>query len=193
MSATVTQEPMSPAPRRRSHKGLIEWAVIVVVALLAAFLIKTFVVEAYYIPSPSMSPTIKTGDRLLVNKLAYDFGGVHRGDIVVFTRPPSDPEVTIKDLIKRVIGLPGETISSGLDGAILIDGHAIAQPWLTPDAKAHPGPSIATMRIPAGEYFVMGDYRGDSYDSRFFGPIRGSSIVGQAFVRIWPVGRWHWF
>lgn len=179
--------------RRSRRAGAIEWVAIVVVALLAALALKTYVVEAYYIPSQSMTPTIKVGDRVLVDKLAYDFTSVHRGDIVVFTRPPADPDTSIKDLIKRVIGLPGERISSGPRGEILIDGRPIAQPWLTADAEASPGPAVTPMTIPKGEYFVMGDDRGDSEDSRYFGPIRGSSIVGKAFVRVWPLSRLHWF
>src|SRR5579864_7978454 len=104
---------------RSSVRSAVEWVVIVVAALLAALLIKTFLLQAFYIPSDSMNPTLVQRDRVLVNKLSYHFHDVHRGDIVVFTRPPGENDPQIKDLIKRVIGLPGDTIE-GRDGQILI-------------------------------------------------------------------------
>jgi signal peptidase I len=207
-TSTVTEsvEPAGPRPQRSSRRGLIEWVVIIVVALLAAVLIKTFLVQAYYIPSGSMEPTIMIGDRVLVDKVSYDLHGVHRGDIIVFSTPPDDTGVGggVKDLIKRVIGLPGETLRSGPDSEIFIDGRLISQPWLTPGARSDPGPAICsvnnqtdcvgdTLHLPKGEYFVMGDNRGDSSDSRYFGPISGHLIVGRTFVRIWPLSRLHWF
>jgi signal peptidase I len=194
-----------PAARSTSRggKGLVEWAVIIVVALLAAFLIKTFVVQAFFIPSGSMEPTIQIGDRVLVDKLSYHLHAVHRGDIVVFTKPSDDVDPGVTDLIKRVIGLPGETIRSGPHGQIIVDGHPISQPWLSKEAEAYPGPAIcsvdtvdctgSTLHIPADEYLVMGDNRGNSDDGRYFGPISGKLIIGHAFVRIWPLSRLHWF
>lgn len=192
--------------RRSTSRTLIEWLAIVVVALVAAVLIRTYLIEAYSIPSGSMEPTIVPGDRLLVNKLAFDFGGVSRGNIVVFDKPPTDTEVGgANHLIKRVIGLPGQSLRSGPDGEIFVDGKLISQPWLTPSARANPGPAICspqlsttdcrdgTLYLPKGEYFVMGDNRSDSEDSRYFGPIPRSSIVGEAFLRIWPLGHIRWF
>ena len=102
------QGKQSPSGARRHV--LVEWVVIVIVALVAALLIKTFAIQAFYIPSQSMEPTLMPGDRVLVNKLAYDFHPVHTGDIVVFRRPPNDTTPGIDDLIKRVIGLPGQTV-----------------------------------------------------------------------------------
>lgn len=195
----------APGPRRgRSGWGrLREWVLIVVIALVAALALKTFVVQAFYIPSGSMEPTIHIGDRVLVDKLAYDFGRVHTGDIVVFRKPPSDYDPGVTDLIKRVIGLPGETLRSGPHGEIFVNGHLLAQPWLTPKAEASPGPAICStnqvdctngvLHLPANEYFMMGDNRGNSDDSRYFGPVSGNLIVGKAFVRIWPLSRLHWF
>ncbi len=127
------------------------------------------------------------GARILVDKLAFHLTGIHRGDIVVFRRPPGEP-VHVADLVKRVIGLPGETISPAPDGAVLIDGRPIGQPWLSASARGNPGGPITTTRIPAGHYFVMGDDRGNSSDSRVFGPISRSLIVGRADARIWPLG-----
>ena len=180
-------------PRTRAHakrsstRGVVEWVVILVAAVLVAFLLQRYVVQAFYIPSGSMETTLSPGDRVLVNKVSYDLHDVHRGDIVVFSKPASDTTPNIKDLIKRVIGLPGEQISSGPSGAVLINGKPIAQPWLTPTARANPGPAIAPQVIPRGDFFMMGDNRGDSADSRIIGPVPGRLIVGRAFVRVWPL------
>ncbi|HXW34213.1 MAG TPA: signal peptidase I [Acidimicrobiales bacterium] len=176
-------------PRRVPIRPIIEWALVILVALLVAITVRTFVIGTYYIPSCSMSPTLHIGDRIVVDKLSYHLHPVHRGDIVVFSRPPALTDDSIPDLVKRVIGLPGETISSGPDGEVLIDGKPIAQPWLTASARAEPGIAIRKQKIPAGEYFVMGDNRGASEDSRYFGPIEGSSIVGHAILRFWPLSR----
>lgn len=171
-----------PASRRR---GAIEWVAVVALAVLAALALRTWVIEPFYIPSGSMEPTLQVGDKILVNKLSYDFHAVHRGDIVVFRRPPNDPEPAIKDLVKRVIGLPGETISAS-GGEVYIDGRPLPEPWLP---KGVTTANFGPVHIPRGEYFVMGDNRGDSADSRVFGPIPKSLIVGRVFLRIWPPSR----
>ncbi|MGH9122679.1 MAG: signal peptidase I, partial [Acidimicrobiales bacterium] len=116
-------------PRRSGAKVLVEWVIIVVVALGAALLIKTFLIEAYEIPSASMVPTLIPHDRVLVNKLSYHLHSVHRADIVVFKRPVTDIGPGHKILIKRVIGLPGESIE-GKNGQIYIDGKLLPEPWL---------------------------------------------------------------
>lgn len=185
----------APEPRSR-RRALVEWVVIIVVALVAALLIKTFAIQAFYIPSPSMVPTLKPGDRVLVNKLAYDFHPVHTGDIVVFRRPPGDTTPGINDLIKRVIGLPGQTISVA-HCAVYINGKELAQPWLPKGWKNPSSPYCTTWtpdlpnpyKIPKGDYFMMGDNRKNSYDSRYWGPLPRSYIVGRAFVRMWPPDR----
>lgn len=185
--------PAADAPadvaRRRPARWLVEWALVLLVAVGVAFVVRTYVVQTFYIPSASMEPTLMVGDRIIVDKVSLHFDGVHRGDVIVFKRPPLETDPTISDLVKRVIGLPGETISSGPGGQVLIDGKAIAEPWLTPYARAHPGQPITKQKIPAGEYFVMGDNRSDSTDSRVFGPISGKLIVGGARFRIWPLSR----
>jgi signal peptidase I len=191
--------------------------VIIVAALLVAFIIKTFLIQAFYIPSASMEPTLKPGDRVLVDKLSYKLHSVHRGDIVVFKKPASDDDPGVTDLIKRVIGLPGETIScqtgatTCTDGNILINGKLISQSWLPALGRTSQQPLITNQNqlgvydcankgtpqnycvIPKGEYFMMGDNRGDSSDSRAIGPIPKNLIVGRAFVLVWPLGRLHWF
>ncbi len=169
----------------RTRRAVVEWFVIVAVAIVAAILLRTFVVQPFYIPSGSMEPTLMVGDKVLVNKLSYDFHPVHRGDVIVFRKPPNDYSPGIKDLIKRVIGLPGETISAS-NGSVYIDGRRLNEPWLPKGTTTAAFPPV---HIPKGEYFVMGDNRGNSADSRVIGPISGSLIVGRAFLIVWPIGR----
>jgi signal peptidase I len=136
-----------------------------------------------------MYPTLQVGDRILVWKLGL-FGGIHRGDIVVFGRPPADTSLSaVNDLVKRVVGMPGETISSKGDN-IYINGKEIAQPWLPKLTGGcyEPALDIPKTHIPANDYYVMGDCRGDSEDSRYFGPIAKSLIVGKVFVVVWRNG-----
>ncbi len=159
---------------------------MILVALLAALGIKTWVLQAFYIPSGSMIPTLDIGDRILVDKLSYHLHSVHRGDIVVFATPPADKgDPGIKDLVKRVIGLPGDHISSE-NGHVFINGRQLSEPYL-PRGTVTVG--ITPQVVPPGHYFVMGDNRNDSKDSRVFGPIPGKLIVGRAIVRVWPITR----
>jgi signal peptidase I len=176
----------APSPHQRRFKGTIEWVVIIIAALVAAFLIKTFLIQAFYIPSESMVPTLKKSDRVLVNKLSYKLHKVHRGDIVVFERPPEEQggDPAIKDLIKRVVGLPGETISSDESGRVLINGKPLEEDYL-PEGMLTTG--ITTQTIPVDHYWVMGDNRTNSKDSRVFKAIDEDLIVGRAFVRVWPL------
>jgi signal peptidase I len=180
------QLPTEPeAPGRSGVRSAVEWVVIVAAALLTALLIKTFLLQAFYIPSDSMNPTLVVHDRVLVNKLSYHFHDVHRGDIVVFKRPPGEDDPRIKDLIKRVVGLPGDTVE-GRSGRVLIDGRALTEPYLPKGTQTSDFP---TQKIPTGKYWVMGDNRGNSKDSRVFGPIDKSLIVGRAFIRVWPISK----
>ena len=161
-----------------------EWAGLIVVALVIALLIKTFLFQTFWIPSASMEPTLKINDRVLVNKLSYKLHAVHRGDIIVFKTPPgSDPRY--KDLVKRVIGLPGETVS-GSGGHVFINGKQLPEPYLP---KGTFTSDFAPVKIAPDHYWMMGDNRGDSSDSRAFGTIARKTIVGRVFVRIWPLSR----
>jgi signal peptidase I len=138
-----------------------------------------------------MVPTLKVGNRILVDKLSYDLHGVHRGDVVVFARPPRDQgEPGVHDLVKRVIGLPGERISSQ-GNQVLINGRVLREPWLPKNEGL--GQPIEPQVIPKGHYFVMGDNRTDSLDSRSFGPIAGSLIVGRVVAKVWPPSAWRFF
>ena len=171
---------------RSPWRSTLEWVGVVVLALGAAFLVKTFVLQTFFIPSASMEQTLLPGDRVFVNKLAYDFHPIHRGDIVVFTLPPGETAGPgIDDLIKRVIGLPGDTIEA-IGGRVYVNGKALDEPYLPPGAVTT---LLPRQKVPAGRYFLMGDNRTDSRDSRYFGTIPGSDIVGRAFIRIWPLSR----
>lgn len=187
--------------------SLRELVILVVVALLLAVVVKTYVVQAYYIPSASMEPTLMPGDRVLVNKLAFRLGSLKRGDVVVFihnppggpTPPSGNPVVRVAtdvgralgivapaqtDFIKRVIGLPGDHLSCS-GGKVYINGVVNPEPYLPAGVQTQ----CAPVTVPPGDMFVMGDNRGDSEDSRVFGPVSQSLIVGQAFVRVWPLSR----
>jgi signal peptidase I len=188
----------APAPPPRSKKWVFEWLAVLAIALVLAVCVRTFVAQMFYIPSGSMLPTLQIGDRIVVNKLSYDLHGVDRGNIVVFTTPPNEDCAgpPVADLVKRVIGLPGEIISLD-DGNVYINGRLLPEPFLPPDVRNdnYPGPSTNAYalhhpyRIPAGDVYVMGDNRPKSCDSRFWGPIRESTIVGQVDLRIWPLSR----
>lgn len=160
----------------------MEWVLIVGGALLAALVIKTFLFQAFYIPSESMLPTLEKQDRVLVNKLSYRLHDINRGDVVVFERPPNEAGV-IRDLIKRVVALPGETVEAK-DGRLYVNGKAIREPYLpSASSTATFGPET----IPKDHIWVMGDNRTNSADSRVFGSISTSRVVGRAFVRVWPL------
>ena len=167
-------------------RNAIEWVLVVVGALLAAFLIKTFLLQAFYIPSGSMEPTLHIGDRVLVNKLSYQFGEIERGDLIVFARPDIEPgtEVAVRDLIKRVIALPGETVESR-DGAIYVNDKRLDESYLP---RGTISDNVNRQVVPAGKLWVMGDNRGNSRDSRVIGFIDEDSVHGRAFIRIWPLG-----
>lgn len=178
-----------PSPNRRSRRWMVEWGLIVVVAVVVAVLVRVFVFQTFFIPSTSMYPTLQPGDRIVVNKLS---GAPSTGQIVVFRRPPRENcgGPAVPDLVKRVIGLPGQTIQ-GKDGAVFIDGKRLAEPWL-PAATYKSSPvtsNFGPLTVPRGDYFMMGDNRTDSCDSRDWGPLPGSYIVGQVIMRIWPLGR----
>jgi signal peptidase I len=179
----VAATPVEPEPANRTVRNLVEWVAIVVGALAVALIVKTFLIQAFLIPSLSMYPPLDVGDRVLVNKLSYQVHDVHRGDIVVFERPKGQPKSDIKDLIKRVVGLPGDTIEAK-DGVVYIDGKALEEGYLVDGVTTE---TLPRQEVPAGHVFVMGDNRGDSADSRVFGAIDEDTIVGRAFVRVWPL------
>ena len=163
-------------------RSVLEWLAVVIGALAAALLIKVFLFQAFFIPSESMLPTLEVGDRVLVNKLAYSLGDVERGDVVVFHKPETLPVSDVNEFIKRVIGLPGDTVE-GRDGIVYVNGQPLDEPYLPVGVATDNFSEV----VGEGELFVMGDNRNNSQDSRSFGPIDAGTVVGEAFVRVWPV------
>ena len=194
---------------RSSTRSIAEWILVIGGALIVALLIRNFVFTTFWIPSESMEPTLigdASGsgrhDRVIVNRLSYKLHDVRRGDIVVFSTPPNEAPRTadgreIKDLIKRVIGLPGETITiSG--GRVHVNGKVLPEPYLPKETRTYGIPRAicpdthTSFVISKGSVLVLGDNRAHSEDGRCFGTIRQSTIVGRAFVRIWPLNKMTW-
>lgn len=215
--AGAEPQPQAAAPGKdggKRQQGALavvrETAVLVVLAILLAVLFKTFLVQAFYIPSGSMEPTLNVSDRVLVEKVSYRFGEVKDGDVIVFVHdlpgvepessnpvvrffsslgqavgvtPPSD-----RDFIKRVVGTPGDRISCQ-QGTLLRNGRPVNEPYLAPGTTTE---NCTPTTVPQGQLYVMGDNRNNSEDSRTFGPIDRSAVVGRAFVRIWPLSHTGW-
>jgi signal peptidase I len=194
------------AARRRHRSVWRELPVLIVIAFAIALLIKTFLLQAFYIPSGSMIPTLAVGDRVIVEKVSYWFGEADRGDVIVFERAVADPRADEdegiwtqvgdafkelfgfptegQDLIKRVIAVEGETVQAS-EGRVLIDGKPIDEPYLADGTTTETfGPVV----VPEDSVFVMGDNRSGSDDSRVFGPVPTDTIVGHALVIVWPPG-----
>ena len=171
-----------------------EWGPVLFASIAIALFTRLVLVQAYHIPSESMVPTLEDGDRVVVNRLSYQFGEIERGQVVVFAKPAGTEGEN--DLIKRVIGLPGETVRF-VDNQVFIDGFRVEEPYLaTPDSTRPrlriPGCDQSTLEpdsctVPEGHVFVMGDNRLGSSDSRVFGPIPTDTVVGRAFMRVWPL------
>lgn len=183
--------------------GVREFVQLLVVALILAFVIKSLLLQAFFIPSESMLETLQVSDRVLVEKVSYRFRDPERGEIIVFRRPGLEQEgfslVTTarsflegiglskpdadRDLIKRVVGLPGETVEV-IEGVVHVNGMPLAEPYAGPEPRDFP-PQV----VPDGEYYMLGDNRGNSLDSRFtLGTIPKDNIIGRAFVILWPPG-----
>jgi signal peptidase I len=187
-----------------------EIPLLIGLAVLIAFLVKTFVAQAFYIPSGSMIPQLNIGDRVVVSKLSYDLHDPRRGDIIVFDAPPHAPGVqsahrgsgvgrvvrvvfeavgvlqpSTEEYIKRVIALPGETVE-GREGRVFINGQELVEPYLPAGDTTS---DFAPVAVPKGDLWVMGDNRSNSSDSRVFGVIRRNTVVGRAILRVWPPGR----
>jgi signal peptidase I len=173
-------------PRRRWRRTILEWLGVIGGGIAIALLVEAFLIQAFWIPSPSMEPTLDVGDRVLVNKLSYKFHDVNRGDVVVFERPPgasTGQNGEIKDLIKRVIAVGGDTIEAK-EGEVFVNGERVDENYLEPGT---PTDNLPLKTIPDGHVFVMGDNRTNSEDSRIFGPIDEDAIVGRAFIRVLPI------
>ena len=180
-----------PRRRPRWRRALAETVVIILVAVLLAGLMRAFVFQTFWIPTSSMVPTLGVYDRILVQTAFFTWHDVREGDIVVFSHPPLDDCLGEGDLVKRVIALPGQTIySSG--NSIYVNGRLLAEPYLPHDDPLGPpipdASSQHPYRVPPGEFYVLGDNRADSCDSRYWGPITGSSIIGKVVLTWWHDG-----
>jgi signal peptidase I len=214
---TLKRAPDAKATGERHRNPILrflgELPGLVIIALVLAILIKTFLFQAFYIPSASMEPTLHgctgcSGDRVLVTKIPYYFGDPKRGDIIVFEDPDpaKRPDRGViggfthwlfqavgvqkpdnEDFIKRVIGLPGDTVWAK-HGKVYVNDIAIAEPYLPNGLKTGDFPQT---KVPKSSYFVLGDNRSNSDDSRFgLGFIPREAIIGRAFFLVWPPSRW---
>ncbi len=164
-------------PVSRARSSVLEALVLVLLALVLALTLKTYVAEAYEIKGRSMAPTFHNGERVVVLKVLY---GVERGSVVIFSSR-DDPT---KDLIKRVIGLPGEHVRIE-PGRVLVDGKPLEERYIKDQAFGEYDAPVDEVLGP-NEYFVLGDNRDDSHDSRRFGPVPIEALKGRVVVRWWP-------
>jgi signal peptidase I len=148
------------------------------------FLIARVFVQNYQVDGPSMTPTLLNNEYILVNKVDYDLHTPQRGDVIVFKYPRD----TSRDFVKRVIGIPGDTVTVSAEGVVTVDGVTLKEPY-TNDLLNIYGPEKVTLG--AGQYFVLGDNRGDSSDSRDWGPVPQSDIIGKAEFVYWPLSDIH--
>lgn len=184
MTDAIPQAP--PPPQQRPKSAFRHYAEAIVVAVILALGIRTFVVEAFTIPSGSMLSTLRIGDYLLVNKFIYYFTEPRRGDIIVFEFP-LEPQ---RDFIKRIVGLPGETIEIK-NKQVYINSQPAREEYVSFSSDTvQPGrlsnrDNFGPLTLPAGAYFMLGDNRDDSLDSRFWGPLGNDAVVGKAFLVYW--------
>ncbi|MFZ9629531.1 MAG: signal peptidase I [Ilumatobacteraceae bacterium] len=186
------EAPSAPEPpgAMRRLRELVEWVVIIAVAISAAFFVKAYVVQQFQVAGNSMKNTLQDTDRVLVNKLSYRLHDPNRGDVVVLKTIESSGE---RDLIKRVIGLPGETIDVR-NCQVYIDGRLLVEPYLDPEIAPCTDPNAFEFPylVPDDTVFVMGDNRPGSKDSRDIGAVEYADLLGRAFVVIWPTEDWEW-
>lgn len=192
-AVTVNDEGEADAAETREarrRRALLDWVIVIGIALLVAFLVRTFVLAHFVVDGTSMATTLHDGDRVFVNKLSYRLHDPNRGDVVVLHELNGTSE---RDLIKRVIGLPGETVEVR-NCEVFIDGRRLEEPYLDPEVvtPGNCGGDTAATVVPDDHVFVMGDNRAASLDSRNLGPIDEDDLVGRAFVVFWPRGHWQW-
>jgi signal peptidase I len=206
-------EPIATEPVRRSRNPIdrltarlprpwriaIDWIVTIAGAILIVLAIKQWVVNPYRIPSSSMEPTLhcarpgegceaRLSDRVLANRFIYHFRSPRRGEIIVFNTPTARAEAACNasgTFVKRLIGLPGETVRES-NGTIFINGKKLNEPYIQPGRRDH---QSGTWFVPKGHYFFMGDNRLQSCDSRRWGSVTRSAIIGEVFMTYWPPNR----
>ncbi|HEY8345067.1 MAG TPA: signal peptidase I [Bacillota bacterium] len=172
---------------------------VIIPALLLFLVIRTFFVDSRYVPSGSMRPTIMEWDRFLIEKVSYRFNPPKRGDIVVFHTPETAVKMhqaesirqggksaPLYPFVKRIIGLPGEVVMVR-EGAVYINGEKLEEPYISPERR--PVYQFGPVKIPEGEYFMLGDNRNQSWDSHVWGFVPRKNFIGRAFWRFWPLNR----
>lgn len=177
--------PIIIAPLVRKHSVFWEWVETILVALILALVLRTFVVQPYQVHLHSMIPTLEEGDMILVSKLSYKLGSPGRQDVVVFLPPVQGAE---KDYVKRVIGLPGDTLDIK-DGKVYINNEELSEPYAKGPTN---GGKYNHIQIEPGTVFVMGDNRTNSSDSRMFGPVSMDKLEGKVLLVFWPFNRMQW-
>ena len=174
----------------RGAKAFFDWALVVVIALVVALGVRTFLLAHFVVEGSSMYSTLETGDRVFVNKVSYRLHDPNRGDVVVLHEIRGTTE---RDLIKRVIAVGGEEIEMR-SCEVRIGGQLLIEPYLDPTVvtPGNCGGDFGPILVPEGAVFVMGDNRAGSQDSRTLGPVLLDDIVGRAFVVFWPRSNWQW-
>ncbi len=180
------QPEATPSPSRRSLGCLFEVVETLVLTLIIFVVIQTFVAQPYRVQQDSMEQTLEPDQYVLVDKLTPRFDDFKRGDIVVFNPPPGAAEPNGPPYIKRVIGLPGDNVDVH-DGKVFVNGTALVEPYLYEGQPTEASGGVSHWVVPAGDLFVLGDHREVSADSRIFGPIPHSSVIGRAWLRYWPL------
>lgn len=177
----MPEVPQAKASKNRLQHWLFDWAETIVVAFILALIIRAFFIQVFWIPSSSMEPTLYIHDRIVVNKVSYHFREPRRQEVVVFRQvaPEGSPK---RDIIKRIMGLPGEELEIK-DGMVYINREAIEEKHPMNQDFADFGPIV----VPPDAYFVMGDNRPASLDSRYWGFLPKENLIGPAFIRIWPL------
>jgi signal peptidase I len=188
-ASAAASKPAPKQPFLTRHLGLaagaaiiVEWVVLIAGTLLIALVLRAFVITAFWIPTASMEHTLDIRDRILVNQLAKE---PSRQEIAVFRAPDSIKGTGPDDLVKRVIGEPGDTVEAR-DNQVYVNGEPLDEPYLSEGIVTE---DFGPTKVPEDSYFMMGDNRSNSSDSRVFGAIPADDIVGEAFFRFWPLNR----
>jgi signal peptidase I len=189
----LIEPPPPPDDQKESRRGVargcaFELVQTLVLTLIIFFVVQNFVAQPYELRQQSMEHTLEPGEYVLVDKLTPRFGDYNRGDIIVFHPPVGWEDPSKTPFIKRIIGVAGDNLEIR-DGAVFVNDKALDEPYLFED---EPTPDVAGRQswiVPDGEYFVMGDHRGASADSRQFDTIGRDSIIGRAWLRYWPIAR----
>jgi len=169
---------------KKITKEVAGYLIAIISAVVLAILIRTFIFEPFIVPTPSMEPTLMVGDKVIINKLAYNFTSIERGDILSFHSPIEEG----KELVKRAIAIEGDEVSLTSEGEIFVNGEKITEYYLPEEQSINYLNQVIT--IGQEEVFVMGDNRNNSFESRFFGNISEDEIFGEFVIIYWPPSRW---